>query len=66
MEIYEKLGDWLIPALIAGAIYQLQKIASEIKEIHKSLAIFGTRVEEHARRIERLEEEARRSLCDER
>lgn len=62
MEIYEKLGDWLIPALIGGAIYQLQVIAKEIKAIHVSLAVFGTRVEEHEKRITKLEEQA--SKCE--
>ncbi len=59
MEIYEKLSDWVIPTLLTGSLYQLQKIAAEIKEITKALAIFGTRVEDHGRRIENLEEETR-------
>lgn len=56
MDIYQKLSDWLVPLLIGAAIAQLRAIASEMKEISKSLAVAITKVDAHEQRIQRLEE----------
>lgn len=57
MEIYEKLGDWLVPAFLGMAIVQLQNIATEIKKISVSLAVAVTRVDAHEQRLKELETE---------
>ncbi len=59
MEIYEKIGDWLVPAFLGLAIVQLQTIANEIKKISVSLGIAVTRVDAHEQRIQAVEEDLR-------
>ncbi len=57
MGIYEKIGDWLVPAFLGMAIVQLQSIANEIKKISVSLAVAVTRVDAHEQRLKDLEGE---------
>ncbi len=56
MDIYQKLSDWLVPTLLGAGIYQLQRIAGELKTIGRDLAIVATRVDAHEQRIDRVEE----------
>lgn len=56
MDHLEKLGDWVVPSMLGAAIYWLRNIATELKELGKTLAVAVARVDQHESRIENLEE----------
>lgn len=51
----DKLGDWVVPAMLSAAIYWLRNIAGELKELGKTLAVAVATVDQHEKRIETLE-----------
>ncbi len=56
LEPLEKLGDWVVPSMLGAAIYWLRNIATELKELGRTLAVAVARVDQHEHRIEVLEE----------
>jgi hypothetical protein len=57
--IYEKIADWLVPALLAAAVYFVAGIQKELGSMSVSLAIAVTTIDEHERRLGALEAESR-------
>lgn len=52
---YEKLADWLVPVLLAAAVYSLGEIRKEIAAMGTSIAVVATKIDEHEKRLTKLE-----------
>lgn len=53
---YETLTMWLIPALLSGILGTLAWMGSSISDMNKSLAVAVSKIDDHERRIQRLED----------
>lgn len=53
---FMRVGDWVVPILLAAGIHYLQRIALEIKKINEALIAAVTRVEAHEQRLDKIEE----------
>lgn len=60
---YETVTQWLVPAILAGAIHYLQRIATRLGQISESLAVVVNQIDSHERRIAALESARERLSC---
>lgn len=56
MKIYEKIADWLVPALLAASIYSLSKIKDEMATLNVNFSVWLAKLES---RVDNLERAAR-------
>lgn len=59
LELYKTFAQWLIPPVLAFAIHYLSQISKRLTEIAQSLAVVVSKIDEHDRRISRLEDKVR-------
>lgn len=60
---YETVTQWLVPAILAGAIHYLQRIATRLGQISESLAVVVNQIDAHERRLTALEGMRDRMTC---
>lgn len=53
---YEQFTDWLVPILLSGIAYFLNRISKEMSEIGRSLAVNVERTSALEKRVDRLED----------
>ncbi len=53
---HEKINDYVVPVCLGTAIYFLQSISVELKEMGKSLVVAVSKIDDHEKRIDRLEQ----------
>lgn len=58
--IYEKIVDWLVPALLAGSLFSLSKVKDEMASLNVTMSVWIAKVEGRVNSLEATVYQGRR------